>query len=53
MHWVLGRPAIFLNTVGDVTLLPKVLDAASRYETPPADNAMDELLSRRQLVSLF
>jgi aryl-alcohol dehydrogenase-like predicted oxidoreductase len=53
VHWVLGRPAIFLNTVGDVTLLPKVLDAASRYESPPADNAMDELLSRRQLVSLF
>src|SRR3954454_3197867 len=27
-HWVLGRPGVFLNTVGDVALLPKVLDAA-------------------------
>jgi predicted aldo/keto reductase-like oxidoreductase len=53
VHWVLGRPAIFLNTVGDVTLLPKVLDAASRYESPPARKAMDELLARRQIVSLF
>src|SRR5947207_7720272 len=26
VHWALGRPGIFLNTVGDVTLLPKVLD---------------------------
>jgi len=28
--WVLGREGVFLNTVGDVNLLPKVLDAASR-----------------------
>jgi hypothetical protein len=53
VHWVLGRPGIFLNTAGDVTLLPKVLNAASRYESPPAATAMDELLSRRQLVALF
>ena len=53
VHWVLGRPGIFLNTVGDVTLLPKVLDAASRYESRPPCQAMEELLSRRELVSLF
>ena len=23
VHWVLGRPGVFLNTVGDVTLLPE------------------------------
>ena len=40
VHWVLGRPGIFLNTVGDVTLLPKVLDAAGRYESRPSDDAM-------------
>jgi hypothetical protein len=53
VHWVLGRPGIFLNTAGDVTLLPKVLDAASRYESPPPKEAMDELFSQRQLISLF
>jgi aryl-alcohol dehydrogenase-like predicted oxidoreductase len=53
VHWVLGRPAVFLNTVGDVTLLPKVLDAARRFEERPADGALDELLARRQLVPLF
>jgi aryl-alcohol dehydrogenase-like predicted oxidoreductase len=53
VHWVLGRPGIFLNTAGDVTLLPKVLNAASRYESTPVATAMDELLSRRQLVALF
>jgi aryl-alcohol dehydrogenase-like predicted oxidoreductase len=53
VHWVLGRPDVFLNTVGDVTILPKVLDAASRFaERPPAD-AMDELVSTRELTPLF
>jgi aryl-alcohol dehydrogenase-like predicted oxidoreductase len=53
VHWVLGRPDVFLNTVGDVTLLPKVLDAAERFVSRPADDAMDDLLQRRQLVPLF
>ena len=39
VHWVLGNPQVFLNTVGDTTLLPKVLDAAERFagERPPDD----------------
>jgi aryl-alcohol dehydrogenase-like predicted oxidoreductase len=53
VHWVLGRPGVFLNTVGDVALLPKVLDAASRYESRPSDETMDELAARRNLVPLF
>ncbi|HEY8645699.1 MAG TPA: aldo/keto reductase [Gaiellaceae bacterium] len=53
VHWVLGRPGVFLNTVGDVTLLPKVLDAASRYESRPSDETMDELAARRNLIPLF
>jgi aryl-alcohol dehydrogenase-like predicted oxidoreductase len=53
VHWVLGRPEVFLNTVGDVTLLPKVLEAAERFTERPADDAMDELVSRRELVRLF
>jgi aryl-alcohol dehydrogenase-like predicted oxidoreductase len=53
VHWVLGRPGIFLNTVGDVTLLPKVLDAASRFTERPAAEAMDGLVSKRELTPLF
>jgi aryl-alcohol dehydrogenase-like predicted oxidoreductase len=52
-HWVLGNPHVFLNTVGDVTLLPQVLDAAERFTSRPGDDAMDELLARRNLVPLF
>jgi aryl-alcohol dehydrogenase-like predicted oxidoreductase len=53
VHWVLGRPDVFLNTVGDVTLLPKVLDAASSFASRPADEAMNVLIARRKLVPLF
>ena len=52
-RWVLSRPGVFLNTVGDITLLPKVLDAARRFESQPADEAMEELSRRRMLVPLF
>jgi aryl-alcohol dehydrogenase-like predicted oxidoreductase len=53
VHWVLGRPGVFLNTVGDVALLPKVLDAASRFASRPADERMAELAASRNLVPLF
>jgi aryl-alcohol dehydrogenase-like predicted oxidoreductase len=53
VHWVLGRPGVFLNTVGDVELLPRVLDAAERLSSRPSDGELEELLARRQLVPLF
>ena len=33
--FVLGRENVFLNTVGDRQLVPRVLDAAERYSGPP------------------
>lgn len=55
VHWVLSRPGIFLNTVGDVTLLPKVLDAASRFETTekPGDAEMQAMVNRLGMEPLF
>ena len=53
VHWVIGRPGIFLNTAGDVDLLPKILDAASRYERRPSDEQMDALLREQQMSPLF
>jgi aryl-alcohol dehydrogenase-like predicted oxidoreductase len=53
VHWVLGRPGVFLNTVGDVALLPKVLDAASRFASRPTNETMDALTANRNLVPLF
>ena len=51
--WVLGRDGVFLNTAGDVELLPKVLDAASRYERRPDDAAMRDLVARSAQEPLF
>jgi len=51
--WALGRPGIFLNTVGDVDVLPRVLDAAERFEKRPADADMATMLERARAEPLF
>ena len=53
VHWVLGRPGIFLNTVGDIHVLPKVLDAASRFQTRPSDADMADTVKERSMEPLF
>jgi aryl-alcohol dehydrogenase-like predicted oxidoreductase len=51
--WVLGRPGMFLNTVGDVDLLPRVLDAAARFEGGPSDEEMSRLSDSAALEPIF
>jgi hypothetical protein len=53
VQWVLSRPGIFLNTAAEMTLLPKVLDAASRFytETPPAPT--DAVMAELEATPLF
>ena len=53
VHWALSRPGIFLNTVGDIRLLPKVLDAASRYQAGPSTEQMEQDLTSEQITPLF
>jgi aryl-alcohol dehydrogenase-like predicted oxidoreductase len=53
VHWVLGRDSVFLNSVGERTLLPLLLDAASRFEEMPTDDEMAELIERRAMTPLF
>jgi aryl-alcohol dehydrogenase-like predicted oxidoreductase len=53
VHWVIGRPHIFLNTAADIQLLPKILDAASRYEARPDDDAMTAMLEKQAVTTLF
>ena len=53
VHWVLGRPGVFLNTVGDVDVLPRVLDAASRFQSRPLDAEMQAMVDRQQMTPLF
>lgn len=53
VHWVLGEPRVFLNSVADIHLLPKVLDAAERFQGKPSDAAMRSLLERAEMAPLF
>lgn len=53
VHWVLGRPGIFLNTAGDINVLPKVLDAANRFKAAPAEAEMKTLRAEEALTPLF
>jgi aryl-alcohol dehydrogenase-like predicted oxidoreductase len=53
VHWVLGIPRTHLNTAGDLTLLPRVLDAASRFERRPSDDEMATMLDTQRMTSLF
>lgn len=52
-HWVLGNPQTFLNTAGDLALLPRVIDAAARFQTRPTDTAMVALADRLTMQPLF
>jgi aryl-alcohol dehydrogenase-like predicted oxidoreductase len=53
VHWVLGRPDVFLCTTGDVEILPRLLDAAERFEARPADEDMAALADRASAEPLF
>jgi aryl-alcohol dehydrogenase-like predicted oxidoreductase len=52
VHWALGLP-VFLNTAGDLHLLPRMLDAASRYTRRPSDDEMATMLDTCRMTSLF
>lgn len=53
VHWTMGRPGIFLNSVGDVTLLPHVLAAAETFERQTPDDQMNEMEDRLKMEPLF
>ncbi|MGD8264499.1 MAG: aldo/keto reductase [Desulfobacterales bacterium] len=53
VHWVMGIPGIFLNTVGDLRELPKVLKAADMYEERPSDEEMNKLAEEMEMQMLF
>jgi aryl-alcohol dehydrogenase-like predicted oxidoreductase len=51
--WALGHAGIFLNSVGDVDLLPLVLDAAKRFHEAPSDDTMRALVEGSHSEPLF
>lgn len=55
VQWVLSNPQVFLNTAGDVHLLPKVLEAAVRADDnlPQTEIKIGELVADREMTPLF
>jgi predicted aldo/keto reductase-like oxidoreductase len=53
VHWVLGNEDVFLNTAGDIHILPKVFDAANRFESRPSDEAMETLNEEQDVTPMF
>jgi predicted aldo/keto reductase-like oxidoreductase len=53
MHWVLGNPQVFLNTAGDINLLPRILESAHHFVSCPTDHQMEDLSERLKMAPLF
>ena len=58
VRWVLQRPDVFLNTAGDIQLLPKILKAASRFfdessEVKTMDSESDAAMRELGLTPIF
>jgi aryl-alcohol dehydrogenase-like predicted oxidoreductase len=53
VHWVLGHAGLFLNSVGDIHILPRVLDAANRFEAAPTDEEMRAQVEELKMQPLF
>ena len=53
VHYALSRPGIFINSAGDLNLLPKVLEAARRFGEAQPLAALESELSGAALTPLF
>jgi len=53
VHWSLGLPDSFLITAGDMQLLPKMLDAANRFEKRPLNREMSAVVGEFDIQQLF
>jgi aryl-alcohol dehydrogenase-like predicted oxidoreductase len=53
VHWSLGFPNNFLITAGDMQVLPKMLDAANRFENRPSDKEMSAMVDELEIQPIF
>ncbi len=51
--WVLKNPEVFLNSTGDITLLPTLLQKASESLPLPSDEEMKALVAKERMQALF
>lgn len=53
VHWVLSRPGVFLNTAGDIHLLPKVLEAVQRFDDTATQADFEKAIAQMEAEPLF
>ena len=53
VHWVLGNEDVFLNTAGDIKILPLALDAARRFESRTPEAEMQAMAAEWEMAPLF
>ena len=53
VQWVLSRENVFLNSVGDIDLVPLVLQAADNYQSCPSDETMKRIDNTVGSASIF
>jgi aryl-alcohol dehydrogenase-like predicted oxidoreductase len=53
VHWVLNRPGLFLNTAGDIGLLPMVLSAAARFPAAADTEQLEAKVAQLAMQPLF
>jgi aryl-alcohol dehydrogenase-like predicted oxidoreductase len=55
VNWVLSRPNIFLNTSSDATLLPLILEAASKFDTaaPDLEKSLKSAATQLEMEPIF
>jgi aryl-alcohol dehydrogenase-like predicted oxidoreductase len=51
--WVLGHDDLFLNSVGDIHVLPHLLDAANRFNGAPTEEEMQQVMNEQAMEPLF
>ncbi len=52
VHWALSLRDSFVITAGDMQVLPKMLDAASRFEKLPSDTEMNAIVDEFDMQSI-
>jgi len=53
IHWALGRSGAFINTTGDIHVLPMVLEAASHFDQVPTTTQMQAMIQSETAEPLW
>lgn len=53
IHWALGCQGAFINTAGDIHILPKILEAASHFEQVPTNEQMQAVVRSQTAEPLW